>query len=228
MALIKEIANWKSIRRYSDEAVSDEKISACLEAAHRAPSWENYQPWHFVVIRDEEVKNLLDELSGGQRFVRKAPVIILVSAEMSCFSEDKVRIQLAELLEAITGKPVDDDFINKAFIDKPLMTPVKLGAEITFARALEQLSYAVSFAILEAAHQGLGACVVGAFGNKATKQTPELYEKLVKILNLPDDVLPLVMITLGVPAESPNLRPRKDTAKICHRDKFGNPWIKKG
>jgi len=225
MALIKEIANWKSVRRYSEEPIPEEKITACLEAAHRAPSWENYQPWHFIVIRDEDVKSLLVELSGGQRFIGKAPAIILVAAEMSCFSEAKVRIQLQELLEAVTGKPVDDDFINKAFIDRPLMTPVKLGNEITFARALEQLSYAVSFAILEAVHQGPGACVVGAFGNKATKQTPELYTKLVEILNLPDDVLPLVMITLGIPAENPDPRPRKDITKICHRDKFGGPWF---
>lgn len=224
MDLLHEIANWKSIRRYVDKPVEDEKISQCLEAARRAPSWENYQPWHFIVITDSEIKSLLTELAGGQKIIKKAPVVILVASEMNCFSEDKARKQLLELFEAISGKPSNEDFVNKAFIDNPLMTPSKLGSDIVFARALEQLSYAVSFMVLQAYHVGLGACIIGAFGNKATKQMPEMYDKLVGDLNLPDDILPLVLVTLGYPDEDPKSRPRKDFNKICHREIFSNPW----
>lgn len=224
MDLLKEITDWKSIRKYLDKPVEDEKITQCLQAARRAPSWENYQPWHFIVITDPEIKSLLTELSGGQKLIQKAPVVILVASEMSCFSEDKARKQLLELIESISGKPANEDFVNKAFIDKPLMTPSKLGSEIVFARALEQLSYAISFIILQASHVGLGACVIGAFGNKATKQMPEMYDKLTGELNLPDDILPLVLVTMGYPDENPTSRPRKDFNKICHREKFSNPW----
>jgi nitroreductase len=224
MDLLKEITDWKSIRKYLDKPVEDEKITQCLQAARRAPSWENYQPWHFIVITNPEIKSLLTELSGGQKLIQKAPVVILVASEISCFSEDKARKQLLELIEAISGKPANEDFVNKAFIDRPLMTPSKLGDEIVFARALEQLSYAISFMILQASHVGLGTCVVGAFGNKATKQMPEMYDKLIGGLNLPDDILPLVLVTMGYPDENPKSRPRKDFNKICHREKFSNPW----
>lgn len=222
--MLENLANWKSIRRYTSDEVENEKLSEILKAGNRAPSWENYQPWHFIVVRDSETKSILHDLSGGQRFITKAPVIILACADMQSFSENKARKQLAELFEANTGKPADEEIINTGFIDRSLMTPVKLGYEITFARALEQLSYAVSFMILEAGNQGLGACVVGAFGNKATKFMPELYENLIKILNLPDEILPLVMVTIGYPAEDPKLRPRKPLDQICHNETFGNHW----
>jgi nitroreductase len=222
--LIKEINNWKSIRRYTEDKVEEEKIDRILEAGRRAPSWENYQPWQFVVVTDPSIKELLKDLAGGQKFIAKAPVIITVAADLECFSEDKARKQLMELFEANTGKPADIDFVDKAFIENPLMTPVKLGAEITFARALEQLSYAVSFMVLESAHQGLGSCIVGAFGNRATKQMPALYELLIKELNLPDHILPLVIVTIGYPSENPNPRPRKPIEITCHRGKYGIPW----
>ena len=105
-----------------------------------------------------------------------------------------------------------------------MMTPAKLGNEIIFARALEQLSYAVSFMILEASNQGLGSCVVGAFGNMATHALPELYDEFIRKLNLPDHVIPLVLIPLGFPDEEPKLRPRKSFNDICHNERFGEKF----
>jgi nitroreductase len=42
----------KSVRRFSDQPVEREKIELCLEAARRAPSADNMQPWRFVVFDD--------------------------------------------------------------------------------------------------------------------------------------------------------------------------------
>jgi len=221
MELMKEIIQWRSIRRYKDEPVPSEKLKAVLEAARRAPSWENYQPWHFVVVTDPEVKILFKELSGGQSFLTKAPVIICACADFRDFSIDKIRERLTELFQSLSGKEPEKDFIDQKFISNPMMTPALLGSEIVLARALEQLSYAVSFMILEAVHQGLGACIVGAFGNKATRQLSQAYDELRVKLDLPDDVHPFTLIPLGIPAEAPPARPRKSLDAICHMERFG-------
>ena len=43
------IHNWRSIRKYKNEPVPAETLKKVLEAGRRAPSWENVQPWHFIV-----------------------------------------------------------------------------------------------------------------------------------------------------------------------------------
>ncbi|MBE0361981.1 hypothetical protein PULV_a3643 [Pseudoalteromonas ulvae UL12] len=45
-----------SIRSFSDRAVPKEVIEACIKAAGTAPSGANHQPWHFVAINSQDVK----------------------------------------------------------------------------------------------------------------------------------------------------------------------------
>ena len=51
----------RAIRRFTDVPVSDEAIQRILEAAVRAPSGRNTQPWRFVVIRDVETKQKIGD-----------------------------------------------------------------------------------------------------------------------------------------------------------------------
>lgn len=46
----------KSVRRFANRPVEREKIELCLEAARRAPSADNMQPWRFIVFDDPEKK----------------------------------------------------------------------------------------------------------------------------------------------------------------------------
>lgn len=78
---MKAIKDRRSIRRYTDQMVTDEQVKALLEAAMYAPSAGNEQPWHFLVIRD---RNLLDQVPNFHPYsnmVRQAPVAILICAD---------------------------------------------------------------------------------------------------------------------------------------------------
>jgi len=57
------LTSRKSIRRYKTDPVPDEMIDKILEAARWAPTGENYQPWRFIVIRDQETRNKIGDLS---------------------------------------------------------------------------------------------------------------------------------------------------------------------
>ena len=76
----------RSVRAYAERPVSEQEVETCLEAARRAPSACNAQPWHFVVIREGQTRKRLGELSrlAGtrmNRFVGEAPVIVAITAE---------------------------------------------------------------------------------------------------------------------------------------------------
>ena len=75
------IEERRSVRRFDRRDVPEEMVERMLQAAIRAPSAGNRQPWRFFVVRRQEVKAALAEAAWGQRFVAQAPVVIVVCAE---------------------------------------------------------------------------------------------------------------------------------------------------
>lgn len=61
ISLFEAIHTQRAIRRFTDEPVSDEAIRRILEAAIRAPSGRNTQPWRFIVIRDTATKRRIGD-----------------------------------------------------------------------------------------------------------------------------------------------------------------------
>jgi nitroreductase len=53
------IETQRAIRRFTPDPVDDATIQRIIEAATRAPSARNLQPWRFVVIRDPDTKATL-------------------------------------------------------------------------------------------------------------------------------------------------------------------------
>ena len=62
MEFFETVKNRRSIRRYSDQEIPHEDILAIIEAATLAPSATDEQPWHFIVIRDKDIKNDLRDM----------------------------------------------------------------------------------------------------------------------------------------------------------------------
>ncbi len=90
MALQDLVKHRKSVRDFLDRPVEREKIMMCLEAARLAPSACNSQPWKFIVVDDEQLKNRLCEAAfkgiySINSFCKMAPVIVVVVSEKSKF-----------------------------------------------------------------------------------------------------------------------------------------------
>lgn len=64
--MIDAILKRRSVREYLDEPVSDEDILQLLEAARLAPSGNNKQPWHFIVVRSLETRQALAHADHDQ------------------------------------------------------------------------------------------------------------------------------------------------------------------
>jgi len=72
----------RSIKKFTAQAVPDEKMDEVLEAALRAPSGRKARPWAFVVVKD---KQSLEKLSvakpSGAEFIKAAAAAIIVCAD---------------------------------------------------------------------------------------------------------------------------------------------------
>ncbi len=74
----------RSIRRFGDRPVEDEKLHAVLEAARLAPSWANMQCWRLIVVKDTAIKDAVSttlENNPAQKAVSSAPVLIVACAD---------------------------------------------------------------------------------------------------------------------------------------------------
>jgi nitroreductase len=108
MDAVEAIYQRRSVRRYTDQPVEKETIRHLLDAAIRAPSAMNAQPWSFAIIQDPVVlrslsdrakRNLLEEHGDDPRMDRYreilgdpdfdifygAPVLIVVCAGQTGF-----------------------------------------------------------------------------------------------------------------------------------------------
>jgi nitroreductase len=66
----------RSIRKFKNTPVSQEIIDNIIDCARRAPSAHNYQPWAFIVVRDQLKKEKLSQIQPWASFVAEAPVCI--------------------------------------------------------------------------------------------------------------------------------------------------------
>lgn len=75
-SVIKVIFERRSIRKYLPQIPKREEILKIIEAGIWAPSGHNNQPWRFVIIWSEEIKERLSKLTIYSQLVKRAPVLI--------------------------------------------------------------------------------------------------------------------------------------------------------
>ncbi|MCW3981405.1 MAG: nitroreductase family protein [Candidatus Bathyarchaeota archaeon] len=63
MSLVDLILKRRSVRRYAKKRVAKEVLNKILEAGRQAPSADNVQPWHFIVLTDSSIK---EKMSRGR------------------------------------------------------------------------------------------------------------------------------------------------------------------
>ncbi len=71
------IEKRRSIRKFRDEEVPEEKLKRILDAGRMAPSAHNAQDYKFVVVKDKAKREAIKEAAASQEFIAEAPVIIV-------------------------------------------------------------------------------------------------------------------------------------------------------
>ncbi len=77
------ILKRRSIRKFTNQPISDEIVKQLLEAGMAAPSAGNEQPWQFVVITQREILDKIPAIHQYSQMLKQAPLAILVCADMS-------------------------------------------------------------------------------------------------------------------------------------------------
>jgi len=155
----------RSVRKFTQESVSDAMIDELLHAAMSGPSARNMRPWAFYVVTQEEA---LEKLRGASRFTNiHAPLAIVVCGDLA-----------RALPKALAQYWVQD------------------------------CSAATENILLSAVGMGLGAVWCGVYP-KAPAQ-----EKVTKLLELDEKKIPLGILFIGHPAETPAPRDQYEADRV--------------
>lgn len=71
------IKSRRSVRKFKSQSIEEEKLKQVLEAVRLAPSACNFQPYKFIVVKDEKIRKALVPACRNQSFIGEAPLIIV-------------------------------------------------------------------------------------------------------------------------------------------------------
>lgn len=78
----------RSIRQFTEKKVDEKKIENILRAGMQAPSAHNFQPWEFIVVRDEKIKEAIGDMSPYAKLAKKADTLIIALGNMEKIVKD--------------------------------------------------------------------------------------------------------------------------------------------
>jgi nitroreductase len=76
------IRKRRSIRRFKSKELPEGMVEKLIDLGHKAPSAGNLQARDFIVVRDQETKDAMTAAALDQEFISRAPVDIVVCANM--------------------------------------------------------------------------------------------------------------------------------------------------
>ncbi len=198
MDIMEAIFSRKSIRGYKKDPVSREVISKILEAAVRAPSAMNTQPWEFFVITGDILekikKGLVEKLAAG------APMnpdhLVVGWPQDSIYRRRQVDLakQLFTLMNiAREDKEKRAEWLKRGFryFDAPVGIIVVTDRTLSESGPLFDIGAVVQTLCLAALEHGLGTCI-----EDQAVLYPEVSRELAGI---PDSKRIMIAVSLGYP-----------------------------
>lgn len=169
----------RTIRDFSNKAVSRDIIESCIRSAGTAPSGANHQPWHFVAISDAETKH---------------KIRIAAEAEEADFYSSKAP---DEWLDAL--KPLGTD-AQKPFLETaPWLIAVFAQRRGGQASGQDKKNYYVTESVGLAT--GMLITALHAAGLGTLTHTPAPMGFLTQICGRPKTEKPFVLMVVGYPAD---------------------------
>jgi FMN reductase (NADPH) len=85
--IISLLQKHRSIRKFTDEAVTQDQLNAILTAAQAASTSSNMQAFSVIGITDVELRNQLAVLAGNQAYVSQCPLFLVWCADLRRYEQ---------------------------------------------------------------------------------------------------------------------------------------------
>jgi nitroreductase len=197
----------RSIRRFKPDPVPQEAIRKMIDAAIRAPSGSNLQPWMWLVVQDQAKKDVIGR-AVRERFESAGRLEEMRRSADQIEDPSRRRMQMGAVafFENVAAAPV---LIIPCLVGvtSPVSEPNSLLAGSSIYGAVQNL-------MLAARAQGLGTVL--------TTFNSFMEETLRSEFHLPDEAVPACIIPVGYP-DGQRFGPtsRKPVETVTYWDDWG-------
>lgn len=209
-AVYKTIYNRRDTRReFKSDEVKDEVLQRLLDAAHHAPSVGYMQPWDFIVIKDQNIKQ---KIKNGFEIAHKEAAFMFEGEKQTTYKS----LKLEGILEAPIGICIT--------CDRKRTGDTVIGRTANLEMDLYSAVCAVQTMWLAARAENLGVGWVSIVHHDVIQEA----------LNIPDDVVPIAYLCIGHVThfhEKPELEeagwlPRMPLEELVHYDTWENTAVR--
>ncbi|MBN2086222.1 MAG: nitroreductase [Anaerolineales bacterium] len=187
MNTLEAIAARRSIRKFKDALIEEEKLRAILLAAAQAPSGKNRQPWRLIVVKGEKRADMIRIMKEG------------IAAAKSRGEDTGSSDWTAKVMERA---PVTVFFFNPQGL-RPWQAHTT-GQMFDDVVDIQSIGACIQNLLLAAQDLGIGSLwMCDVF---------YAYEELCAWLGEKGEMI--AAVALGYPAETPPARPRKPLSEI--------------
>ena len=180
--LFEAIYTQRAIRRWLPDPLPDDLLWQIVEAATKAPSGSNSQPWRFLVIRDAEARRRLAE---ALRAAVGSDAPITKYFEEGSRSEDRsTRLMLSGALKILTNLEQAPAFVIPCLYSGDAVPDDRLRTGSSIYGAVQNLQLAA---------RGLGV------GSVLTTFDRYIQDELREITGMPENAQSVALILLGFP-----------------------------
>lgn len=194
-----------SIRSYDPSVkISEEELKEIIGEAILAPSSSNLQPWRFLVITDDAVKEKLLPIANNQKQVVEAAATIVLLGDTEAYKQaDAIYDRSVEL-----GMPKE---ARDAYVPRMKEYYKSLSPEAAKSIALVDGGLVAMQLMLVAKARGYDTVPMGGFSP----------EKLVEEFNIPSNLVPVVLISIGKAAGGGYPKSRLTVDEVTSWNKLG-------
>ncbi|MDP4126614.1 MAG: nitroreductase family protein [Bacillota bacterium] len=194
-----------SVRKYTDQKITNKVMEKIIQAAGSAPSAWNLQPWKFILVQDQGLKEKLCEAAYGQQQVKEAAVSVIVLGDTQANLNAEGIYSVAANAGYMPESVKNDILAN---IKRVYDTVPNAGVQL----ALQNSSYAAMQLMLAAKAEGIDSCPMTGYDSKAIRE----------LLEIPDRYIPTLLVTLGYASQPAHGSGRFPVNQILFYDKFGS------
>jgi nitroreductase / dihydropteridine reductase len=186
-----------SCRKYEDRKVPEETIQELVQIVRYAVSAGNTQPWKIKLVSDPAILAEVSDAAYGQPQVRHCSHLFVLCADTDANA-------LAERQDRSLRAAGWPDDKRAEWVEGTRNHVAKYDTQGALAWASCQVYAAMSNCVNGAFSLGLGACPMTYFKP----------EEVSQVLDLPANVTPVVLVSVGYPAEEGTPKVRYATVDI--------------
>jgi nitroreductase len=204
--LLKLVKDRRSTRRFKPDPIPDEYIDKIIEVARYAPSGFNLQPWEFVILKDQKLKDgIVKYCRDGMENMHK-----MESTREPWQGTMKPPPPSSDPDGDYSAAPVFILLFGDTRVDAGLPMYRRFDPSLKQEAVRGGLASAFLYMHLAALSLGLASQWVSAVA------APYAHCMIKNLLNIPGEMAIYDMMALGYPASAPKPRLIRERSEITH------------